>query len=104
MNGGPHALHGGIITTVMDDVMGTLLTINKDQNSMPLTHSTVTGSLEVKFLQSVPTPGTVLVVAKCRKIEGRKYFMDAEVRDQKDVVLAKAVSVWIRQKERVEKL
>jgi acyl-coenzyme A thioesterase PaaI-like protein len=96
MNGGPHMLHGGIIATLMDDVMGTLLTINKDSNAMPLSIRTVTGTLNIRFMQRVKTPGTVLVVAKCRDVKGRKYFMEAEVRSGTGEVFARADSLWIR--------
>jgi len=95
MNGGALLLHGGIIATLMDDVIGTLLTVNKDANSLPLTHKTVTASMNVSYLKPVPTPGTVLVVARCREVRGRKLYMDAEVRDGEGVLLAKADSLWI---------
>ncbi|TVY84826.1 Verlamelin biosynthesis protein B [Lachnellula suecica] len=95
LNGGPALLHGGVIATLMDDVIGTLLTVNKDANAMPISSTTVTASLNVSYLRSVPTPGTVLVVARCREVNGRKYQMEAEVRDGKGTVLAKADSLWI---------
>jgi acyl-coenzyme A thioesterase PaaI-like protein len=101
LNGGPGALHGGMITTIMDDCMGTLLTINKDHNSTPLSDLTVTGNLDVRFLQKVPTPGIVVVVAKLKEVIGRKYLLEVEVRDGKGEVLAKANSVWIRKRERL---
>jgi acyl-coenzyme A thioesterase PaaI-like protein len=96
MNGGPNMLHGGIVATLMDDVMGTLLTVNKDQGGLPLTQSTVTASLTVKYLNVIKTPGTVAVVARCRKKEGRKFWLDAEVRDGNGGVLAKGEAVWIK--------
>jgi acyl-coenzyme A thioesterase PaaI-like protein len=96
MNGGVNMLHGGIISTLMDDVMGTLLTVNEDHGGLPLTQGTVTASLTVKFLKGVRTPGTVAVVARCRKREGRKFWLDAEVKDGEGRVLAKGEAVWIK--------
>lgn len=96
MNGGVNMLHGGIVATLMDDVMGTLLTVNKDHGGLPLTQSTVTASLTVKYLKGIRTPGTVAVVAKCRKREGRKFWLNAEIRDGGGVVLAKGEAVWIK--------
>ena len=104
MNGGVHRLHGGIVSTLMDDVMGTLLTVNKDLGGLPLTQSTVTANLTVKFLKGVITPGTVAVVARCRKREGRKFWLDAEVRDGEGVVLAKGEAVWIRLRNDTEQV
>jgi acyl-coenzyme A thioesterase PaaI-like protein len=96
MNGGVNMLHGGIVATLMDDVMGTLLTVNKDHGGLPLTQSTVTASLTVKYLKGVKTPATVAVVARCKKREGRKFWLEAEVRDGKGAVLAKGEAVWIK--------
>lgn len=89
-------LHGGIVSTLMDDVMGTLLTVNKDHGGLPLTQSTVTASLNVKYLKGVRTPGTVAVVARCTKREGRKFWLDAEVKDGVGAVLAKGEALWIK--------
>ena len=95
MNGGVNILHGGIVSTLIDDAMGTLLTVNKDVGGLPLTQNTVTASLTVKFLKSVRTPGTVAVVARYRKREGRKFWLDAEVKDGEGWVLAKGEAIWI---------
>jgi acyl-coenzyme A thioesterase PaaI-like protein len=100
MNGGPKMLHGGVIATLMDDVIGTLLTVNKHHKTGdPLSSSTVTAYMNVKYLKPVETPQTVLVVAKSREVpdvKGKKFFMDAEIRDGDGNVLAKADSLWIR--------
>ncbi|CZR58554.1 uncharacterized protein PAC_08446 [Phialocephala subalpina] len=108
MNGGPATLHGGIIATLMDDAIGTLLTINKHHKTgEPLSGNTVTAYLNVKYLRPVKTPGTVLVVAWGGKVEGgkgRKYGMEAEVRDGKGAVLAKADSLWILLQKKEAKL
>jgi acyl-coenzyme A thioesterase PaaI-like protein len=100
MNGGAFALHGGIIATLMDDAIGTLLTVNKfgkeDGKAIPLSSSTVTAYLNVQYLKPVKTPQTVLIVARCKEVKGRKYFMEAEVKDGEGNVLANADSLWIR--------
>lgn len=89
-------LHGGIVATLMDDVMGTVLTVNKDLGGLPLTQSTVTANLSVKYLRGVQTPGTVAVVARCGRREGRKFWLEAEVRDGDSVVLARGEALWIK--------
>lgn len=95
-------LHGGIIATIMDDVIGTLLTVNKDeQRGEPLSRDTVTAYMNVKYMRPVATPQTVLVVARSKGTLGgkggrRKYLLEAEIRDGKGRVLATADSLWIR--------
>lgn len=96
-------LHGGIVATLLDDVMGTLLTVNKDIGGLPLTQTTVTATLTVKYLKGIRTPGTVAVVTRCRKREGRKFWLDAEVRDGEGGVLAKGEAVWIQLGKKKEK-
>jgi len=96
LNGGPNLLHGGIISTLIDDVMGTLLTVNKDQGGLPLSQSTVTGEMKVRYLRPVRTPGTVVVVAECVKREGRRICLEGEVRDVEGVVLARGEAVWVK--------
>ncbi len=93
--------------------MGTLLTINKDQGGMPLTQSTVTASLNVKYLAPVRTPGTVAVRVWCERREGRKFWLvgevlkswgrvDGEKREGQGMgkVLARGEAVWVTRKEK----
>lgn len=96
LNGGPNLLHGGIISTLIDDVMGTLLTVNKDQGGLPLSQSTVTGEMKVRYLRPVRTPGTVVVVAESVRREGRRIWLEGEVRDAEGVVLARGEAVWVK--------
>lgn len=76
--------------------MGTLLTVNKDHGGLPLTQSTVTANLSIKYLKGVETPGTVAVLARCSRREGRKFWLEAEIRDSLGATLAKGEAVWIK--------
>ena len=84
--------------TLLDDVMGTLLTVNKEEkpSGKPLTASTVTAKLAVEFKAPVRTPQTVMVTARVEKMEGRRFFMVGEVVDAEGKVLAKGEAVWVR--------
>src|SRR5215469_10640366 len=95
LNGYPHVCHGGIVSTIMDEVMGMLLSVNKDLEGAIVREATVTASLNITFIKPVKTPGTVLVTAKFKDITGRKYFIESSVRDANGVVLAKAEALWI---------
>ena len=76
--------------------MGTLLTVNKDQGGLPLSQNTVTAEMKVRYLRPVRTPGTVVVVAECVKREGRRIWLEGEVRDVEGVVLARGEAVWVK--------
>ena len=90
-------LHGGMISTLFDEEMGTLLTINKDQNGSPLSGDTVTAELKVKYLRPVMTPSTVVVVARCKKREGgRKFWLEGWLEDEDGQVMARSEAFWVR--------
>ena len=95
MNGGPNMLHGGLIATLLDDMMGNLFTVNKDQGGIPLTQKTVTANLTVEYLKRIMTPATVAIVARCGRREGRKFWLEAEVRDGRGVAMARGKAVWV---------
>ncbi|RDW67073.1 hypothetical protein BP5796_09822 [Coleophoma crateriformis] len=99
MNGGPYMLHGGIAATLMDEVLSVLMTINNETHHAeehPSSTSAVTARLDVRYLRPVSTPGTYLVVARCRERVGKKFILEVEIRDGDGAVLVKADSVWIR--------
>jgi acyl-coenzyme A thioesterase PaaI-like protein len=104
MNGGPFILHGGLVAVLIDDVIGTLMTVNRDQDLKPLSSGAVTAYLNVQYRKPVQTPQTVLVVARSREIKGRKFYMEAEIKDSDGNVLAKADSMWIRVRRPTERL
>ena len=72
------------------------MTLNKRRGALPAGAAVVTAYLNVRYLKAVGTPQTVLVVVRCREVRGRKWYVDAEVRDGEGGVLAKAESLWVR--------
>ena len=89
-------LHGGIIATLLDEVMGILMTVNKDSGGLPLSQSTVTGTLTVKYLKVVWMPGTVSVLARCTKREGRRFWLEGELKDEHGSVMAVGEAIWVQ--------
>lgn len=96
MNGAPFMLHGGIVAMLMDDCIGTLMSVNKDEDNEPLSWSTVTAYLNVQYLGPVATPQTVMVTAKSGERKGRKFYLYSDIRDENGDVLAKSESLWLR--------
>ena len=95
VNGYPHLCHGGIVATIIDEVMGTLLTVNKDLENATIRVATVTAYLNITYLKPIATPQTVLVTAKLGKVKGRKHYIEASVKDGSGTVLAKAEALWL---------
>jgi acyl-coenzyme A thioesterase PaaI-like protein len=97
VNGYPGLAHGGIVSAMVDEVMGILTTINKERKSMP-EGDIMTAYLNVKYRKPVATPQTVLVSARFRKVEDRKYFIDGMVKDGFGTILTTAEALWIQPK------
>jgi acyl-coenzyme A thioesterase PaaI-like protein len=101
MNGGPDMLHGGIAATIMDETLSNLMTLNNEthqEEEHPSSTSMVTARLDVSYFRPIKTPGTYLVIARCKeKVKGgRKLTLQAEIRNGEGVVLSRADSVWVR--------
>lgn len=108
VNGYPHIAHGGIVGVILDEAMGTLLLVNKglggNKDEGQTFDHLVTAYLKVTYSKPIMTPQTVLVIAKLQKMEGKKLYIEGEVRNAEEVVLARAEALWLELKTPREKL
>lgn len=104
MNGHSHILHGGIVATLLDEVMGILLTSNKDPANASIQGETFTAYLHVNYLKPVDTPQTVVVTSRFRELKGRKHFIESTIEDGDGAVLANGEALWVGIRESKEKL
>ncbi|CAG8958387.1 hypothetical protein HYFRA_00011064 [Hymenoscyphus fraxineus] len=95
VNGFPHVAHGGFIAVLFDEVMGTLLLLNKQRVTSPPIGSALTASMNVKYMAPLSTPQTVILTSTIKIIEGRKIFLEATLKDSSGIVAAKAEALWI---------
>ncbi|KAH8597833.1 HotDog domain-containing protein [Bisporella sp. PMI_857] len=95
VNGYPHVAHGGFVAVLIDEIMGVLLSINRKRMASSGLDDLVTANLNVDFLKQVSTPQDVLVSVSIKETSGRKQFISATVKDQDEVVLAKAKALWV---------
>jgi acyl-coenzyme A thioesterase THEM4 len=112
VNGYPHTAHGGLVATVIDEVMGILLSVNKDheeqrilaQEASSLARprlSTMTASLELAYRKPVPTPCTVLVRVWFESVDDRKHFIRGSLDNGAGEVLTQARALMVRAKEKL---
>ncbi|KAH8158059.1 hypothetical protein CIB48_g10187 [Xylaria polymorpha] len=94
LNGYPNVCHGGLVMTILDEVIGMLVPINQDRGRMPV-GTYMTAYLNTTFLKPVLTPGTILTRTWFTKVEGRKYFTQGTIEDEKGVILARADALYI---------
>lgn len=111
VNGWEGICHGGIVITLVDEVMGQLFAVNKRAGKMRK-DVVFTGYLNTRFKKPVRTgsaeggPRVVLVVAELKKAEGRKFWTQAVLMGPKDdggegleeLTRAEAVFVQVRAK------
>src|SRR5580692_6726462 len=79
--GGPGFVHGGIIATLLDEVMGK---VGRFRNAR-----TVTAELNVEYLRPVPVDEDLLLEGWEVDRKGRNLFHAGEIRDASGVLLAR---------------
>lgn len=109
VNGFNGSAHGGLISTLIDEAMGSLIFINDvvykqvQSRGRPLPSNALnmngvamfTASMNVRFRRPLETPQVVMATATVNKIEGRKIFLDVDVRSRDGVVFATCDGMWM---------
>jgi uncharacterized protein (TIGR00369 family) len=85
--GPPGHLHGGIIATILDEVMGK---VNKLRSVVALTRS-----MQIEYLRPVPLRQPLIVEGWEMHVRGRRHTNAAEIRNSKGEVLARGKAVFI---------
>jgi len=93
MDGHPGILHGGVVASLLDEAMGVLQSVNVEREhfvavgkgfaegeSPTVGLGSFTAFLNVKYVRPVRSGAAVQVVAWYVRREGRKSFVNAEVR------------------------
>jgi acyl-coenzyme A thioesterase PaaI-like protein len=86
--GYPGHLHGGVISTLLDETMGRVLV---DQNVWA-----ITGRLEIKFARPVPLDQELTVIGELTRDRSRAYEANGEIRLPDGTVLVKGSGLYIR--------
>ncbi|KAK0378035.1 thioesterase superfamily protein [Colletotrichum melonis] len=100
MIGFPETAHGGVVALVMDEVTGIHIVAQRPAGTEP-NKDFRTGYLNTSFRKPVPAPGTVLVRSRIARVEGRKYFVAAQLEDENGEVLATAEVLYISIKNKL---
>ncbi|KAF2500593.1 hypothetical protein BU16DRAFT_523373 [Lophium mytilinum] len=103
VNGHPDLCHGGFVATLMDEVMGVLLTINMERASSwrrgePSDLGLFTAYIKVNYKRPVPTPNVVLATARFEKKEGKKAWVVGSIEDGMGVVYATGEALFVQPK------
>jgi uncharacterized protein (TIGR00369 family) len=85
--GPPGHRHGGIIATILDDAMGK---VNKLRQVVALTKE-----MTVEYLKPVPLHKPLHVEGREVSVKGRVHVNSAEIRNEKDEVLARSKGTFV---------
>jgi len=112
VNGYPGVAHGGFVAAVLDEVMGLLMTANKDQYESLSSNvvavqepgvaeqkrprfTTVTAELTIRYRRPVFTGGMVLARAWFAEVQASKFVLLATVEDRERKVLSEGHGVFV---------
>ncbi|AEO57116.1 hypothetical protein MYCTH_2302930 [Thermothelomyces thermophilus ATCC 42464] len=90
-----------MVVTLLDEVMGQVFAANRMHGRLPAdAPATMTGYLNTRFERPVRTgrgadPAVVLVSARLRRRERRKFWLDADVSGPGGEVMARAEALFI---------
>ncbi|KAH6625927.1 HotDog domain-containing protein [Boeremia exigua] len=102
--------HGGLIATIIDEAMGSLILINhKVYSNLPSSTreklsnkildmyglALFTAEMNVRFCAPLPTPRVVLVETVVKDIRGRKVFISVVVQGLDGTVYAMCDGMWM---------
>jgi len=90
LNGHQDLAHGGFLSVVLDDVIGTAADVER-----PKDKSTMTAYLKVDYRRPVKTPGVLLARAWLEKREGKKMWGRGVIEDGEGNVLADGDALFI---------
>ncbi|MCJ1261433.1 hypothetical protein MMC22_001297 [Lobaria immixta] len=95
MNGLVDVAHGGLLSVLLDEIMGVLAYTEQKQEL-------VTATLNVKFLKPLPTPEVVLCKASmARAPERRKFWTQGSIEDGTGGVYATGEALFILSKAKL---
>lgn len=94
--GGAGFVHGGIVATLLDEVMAKVSRFEKDH--------AVTAKLNVEYLRPVPVDADLIVEGWELERKGRDRFRHGEIRNSAGIVLARGTGHFVEiGKERFQK-
>jgi len=100
MNGYPHIMHGGMLSTIMDEVMWLVASFHKPPDT-----TTFTAFITVNFKKPILTPSILLCRARLEeKSNRRKLFTKAILENGEGSVYATAESLFIEVDKKAPKL
>ncbi|ROW02479.1 hypothetical protein VMCG_06084 [Cytospora schulzeri] len=93
--------HGGIVMTLLDEVLSILVQVNWKRGAIKGNTQLMTAYLNTTFSKPVTVPGTYLVTARLGKVEGRKAYGSVWIEDGNGTMLTKAEGLFVMVREKL---
>lgn len=81
-------IHGGILTTLIDEAMAKVLMFQDI--------FAVTSNLEVRFLRPVHVGENVIVSGQVKKIDGRRIYLSAKILNNQGKIAVSGKAVYVK--------
>lgn len=101
VSGFPGVCHGGIVMTILDEVLSILVQLNWKRGVIKGNTQLMTAYLNTTFSKPVTVPGTYLVRATLDKVEGRKAFGSVWMENEHGMKLTKAEGLFVMVREKL---
>lgn len=94
ISGYPGVAHGGVVTAVLDEVLGAIVTLNRERRVVrgPF----MTAYLNTTFIRPVKLPGVVRVTVSVVERDDRKMRLLGAMLDQGGAELARAEALFVQ--------
>ena len=87
----PNRMHGGMITSLLDEVLGRAVQVGKGEDIWA-----VTGELTTKFRKPVPLNEPIKCVAKITRENAKFYIAEGFIENEKGELLAQAKGTYFK--------
>lgn len=85
--GPPGHVHGGAMAATLDEAMGAAAWMND--------HKCVAATIQINFMAMLPIETETIVEAKIDRVEGRKVYLRAEIRNPSGQIVADGSGLFI---------
>ena len=96
INGHPKTAHGGVLASILDELTGACAISHQPARSVPL----YTATLQTTYKAPVLLPSNVVCTSWVTRREGRKYWVRAQILNEKGAVMTEGEALLVESKTR----
>ncbi len=94
INGHPKTAHGGVLACILDELTGMCAILHQLDRSIPI----YTASLETTYKAPIFVPSNVICTSWVTRKEGRKYWVRAQILDEKGTLMTEGDALLVESK------